>query len=144
MCVYRTLNIYALDLERLRFRYLGKLCRIIFQAFLLHMQNLPGNLHDMIFKCNLLVYCHQGVTVLWQPNVRPFLSTQFDFECSSSRLTHFTRIELTFFLKLLFFHRFPADVMKEQWSQKQPNNSCLIIFQSKKKNLSKLKYLGKC
>ena len=48
------------------------LCRIIFQVFLLHMQNLPGNLHDMIFKCNLLVYCHQGVTVLWQPNVRPF------------------------------------------------------------------------
>ena len=54
------------------------------------MQNLPGNLHDMIFKCNLLVYCHQGVTVLWQPNVRPFLSKQFDFECNSSRLTHFT------------------------------------------------------
>ena len=67
------------------------------------MQNLPGNLHDMIFKCNLLVYCHQGVTVLWQPNVRPFLSKQFDFECNSSRLKHFTRIELTFFLKLLFF-----------------------------------------
>ena len=62
-----------------------------------------------------------------------FLSKQFDFECNSSRLTHFTRIELTFFLKLLFFHRLPADVMKEQWSQKQPNNSCSIIFQSKKK-----------
>ena len=29
--------------------------RIIFQAFLLHMQNFPGNLHDMIFKCNLSV-----------------------------------------------------------------------------------------
>ena len=67
------------------------------------MQNLPGNLHDMIFQCNLSVYCHQGVTVLWQPNVRPFLSKQFDFECNSSRLTHFTRIELTFFSKLLFF-----------------------------------------
>ena len=109
------------------------LCRIIFQVFLLHMQNLPGNLHDMIFKCDLSVQCHQGVTVLWQPNVRPFLSKQFDFECNSSRLTHFTRIELTFFLKLLFFHRFPVDLMKEQWSQKHPNNSWLIIFQSKKK-----------
>ena len=67
------------------------------------MQNLPGNLHDMIFKCNLSVYCHQGVTALWQPNVRPFLSKQFDFECNSSRLKHFPSIELTFFLKLLFF-----------------------------------------
>ena len=34
------------------------LCRIISQGFLLHMQNLPGHLHDMIFKCN----CQFSVT----------------------------------------------------------------------------------
>ena len=114
------------------------MCRIIFQAFLFHKQNLPGNLHDMIFKCNLLVYCHQGVTVLWQPNVRPFLSKQFDFECNSSRLTHFTRIELTFFSKLLFFFiAFPQTLWKS--SGGRSNQIILVQWYSKAKKNVKAK-----